>query len=117
MLAAQVVRVRPGLPAVAEEVCQVDPEGAVVPRPIRFTAGDEELHLLIYTAGLRGSRSTAVRIGDQRLTPSCAGPQGSFAGLDQINIRLPHALAGTGAVPLVVEAEGGAGNTASLTFE
>lgn len=49
--------------------------------------------LVIYGTGFRNATGIQVRIGDQTLTPSYAGPQGEFLGLDQINVSLTAALA------------------------
>lgn len=43
-----------------------------------------------------------VKIGDQPIPLIYAGSQNTLAGLDQINARLPHTLAGRGLVELVV---------------
>lgn len=49
--------------------------------------------LVIYGTGFRNATGIQVRIGDQTLTPSYAGPQNDFLGLDQINVTLTAALA------------------------
>lgn len=49
--------------------------------------------LVIYGTGFRNATGIQVRIGDQTLTPTYAGPQGEFLGLDQINVNLTAALA------------------------
>lgn len=49
--------------------------------------------LVIYGTGWHNSSSISVKIGDQTFTPSYAGVQPEFLGLDQINITLSTALA------------------------
>lgn len=49
--------------------------------------------LVIYGTGWRNTASLQVKIGDAILTPSYAGPQGEFLGLDQINVSLTKDLA------------------------
>lgn len=49
--------------------------------------------LVIYGTGWSNSASIQVKIGDVTLTPSYAGPQGEFLGLDQINVSLTKDLA------------------------
>ena len=43
-------------------------------------------------------------------------PQGSFDGLDQVNVQLPATLQGAGAVQLQLTAAGNPANPVSLTF-
>jgi uncharacterized protein (TIGR03437 family) len=45
-----------------------------------------------------------------------AGSQGTFAGLDQVNISIPAALRGRGEVDVVVSAGGQASNAVRLAF-
>lgn len=49
--------------------------------------------LVIYGTGWRNGSGTQVKIGDQTLTPSYAGAQPDFQGLDQINVVLTKELA------------------------
>jgi uncharacterized protein (TIGR03437 family) len=46
-----------------------------------------------------------------------AGPQGVFAGLDQVNVILPHSLAGSGEVTLQLSAMGIPANAVNLTIQ
>jgi uncharacterized protein (TIGR03437 family) len=48
---------------------------------------------------------------------SYAGPQGSYAGLDQFNILIPDSVAGKGQVDIVVTAGGKASNPVNVTIE
>lgn len=49
--------------------------------------------LIIYGTGWRNGAGIQVKIGDQTLTPSFAGAQPEFLGLDQINVSLTKDLA------------------------
>ena len=51
------------------------------------------------------------------LTPAFAGPQGGFDGLDQINIKLPPALKGSGDVVVKVTAAGKSANPVHITIQ
>ena len=46
-----------------------------------------------------------------------AGPQGQFAGLDQVNITLPSSLAGTGEASVYLVADGKMSNVASMKIQ
>jgi uncharacterized protein (TIGR03437 family) len=90
-----------------------------VSQPIDFGAPTDQLYLLAFGTGLRG-RSTldAVRLslGGVAAEVSYAGPQGSLAGLDQVNALLPRSLAGRGVVALNLNVEGIAANEVTLNF-
>src|SRR5262249_47658227 len=58
-------------------------------------------YLIIFGTGWRNS-TTTVTVGGTALTPAFAGPQGVFAGLDQINVVLPASLAGMGELDMTV---------------
>jgi uncharacterized protein (TIGR03437 family) len=64
---------------------------------------------VLYGTGIRG-RSTlsgvAVNIGLAAGTVTYAGPQGTFVGLDQVNVLLPNSLAGSGRLVLTVTVDG-----------
>ena len=57
-----------------------------------------------------------VQIGDFGLAAEYAGPQQQYEGLDQLNIKLPTALAGKGSVTVSAEVDGLRSNIGSLTF-
>lgn len=46
-----------------------------------------------------------------------AGEQGEFAGLDQINVALPSALAGRGDVEVALTVDGKAANPVRITIK
>ncbi len=77
--------------------------------PIDLGAETDKVYVSLYGTGIR-HRSTesavAVTIGGIPATVQYAGEQSQFAGLDQINILLPRALAGKGAVAVVITADG-----------
>jgi uncharacterized protein (TIGR03437 family) len=59
--------------------------------------------LIIFGTGWRNT-TTTVTVGGTSLTPAFSGPQGTFAGLDQINVVLPASLAGKGELDMTVSA-------------
>jgi uncharacterized protein (TIGR03437 family) len=59
----------------------------------------------LFGTGIRHVSSlsaVAATINGQSVPVEYAGPQGQFAGLDQVNVQLPHSLAGSGEVTLVL---------------
>jgi uncharacterized protein (TIGR03437 family) len=44
-------------------------------------------------------------VGNMSLPALYVGPQGQYAGLDQVNVQLPASLAGSGTVNVVVKTQ------------
>ncbi len=63
--------------------------------PISLAPGTSTI-LVLYGTGIRNAPLSQVtmQIGGQAVTPAFAGIQGTFAGLDQINVQIPQSLAG-----------------------
>jgi uncharacterized protein (TIGR03437 family) len=57
-----------------------------------------------------------VFLNDEEVAPMFSGAQGTFAGLDQINIAIPPSLAGAGNVVIRVEAAGQSSNTVQIVI-
>ena len=120
LAAASLVRSRPEQVPSWEEVYAIDSNLRVVPRPIVFGAEDENLTLILYVTGVRGHGGRAdvrVQLADNTVSSSYAGPQMEYAGLDQINLELPRALAGAGHVEVRVTAGDTLSNTGFLVFQ
>jgi phospholipase C len=75
-------------------------------------------YLILYTTGIRGAvqANVSVRIGNIDAGVTYAGPQGTYAGLDQVNVTLPAGLKGRGQLVVTVTANGQATNMAQLLF-
>lgn len=86
-----------------------------VPAPIDLGSGSEQVFLILYGCGL-GKAETGLRARFLQYTSaipgiiSYAGRQGSLAGIDQINLRLPSELAGRGEFELELNAGGRSSN-------
>ncbi len=119
--AAQVVRVRNGAQTV-EPVSRLDPGGPwiIVWSPIDMGPDTDQVYLAVFGTGLRFRSSLAnlrAKIGGADIPVEYAGPQSEFAGLDQVNLRLPRSLAGRGAVTLELTVDGKAANVTYLAFK
>jgi uncharacterized protein (TIGR03437 family) len=67
------------------------------------------LFLALYGTGFRnhgGLGAISVRIGGLDSQVLDAGVQGSYVGLDQLNLRLPRELAGRGEVEIALTVNG-----------
>lgn len=87
--------------------------------PIGLGMDDDRVFLVLYGTGLRLRSSEAnvrAQIGGFELPVLYAGPQGVFAGLDQINIELPRALAGLGEIEITLIADGVATNLVQINI-
>jgi uncharacterized protein (TIGR03437 family) len=80
----------------AAQCGQVSPDGLsfLLTSPPCSVGSDSQPNVLtLYGTGWRNAASLQVTIGDQTFTPSFAGAQPEFPGLDQINVTLSQAVA------------------------
>lgn len=85
--------------------------------PIDLGAATDQLFLIAYGTGLRNRSALAAvtaTIGGANADVSFAGAQGSFTGLDQLNLAIPRSLAGRGNVDVVVGVDGKNANTVTI---
>jgi len=74
-----------------------------VTTPINLKSG--QVYLILYGTGIRGAGgSVSVMIGGVNAPVAYAGPAGTTAGLDQVNVLIPAQLAGAGTVNVVLSA-------------
>jgi uncharacterized protein (TIGR03437 family) len=74
--------------------------------------------LIIYGTGWRfENTNTSVKIGEETLVPLFVGAQGTYTGLDQINITLTQSLRGKGLVDLIVTSGGVASKTVKVNIQ
>jgi uncharacterized protein (TIGR03437 family) len=88
--------------------------------PIDLGATDESVYLALFGTGIRGRRSlenVLVYIGGVRTQALYAEGQGSFDGLDQINVRIPRSLAGRGDVEILVTVDGKTANPVTVKIK
>ena len=113
--AAYVTHVSPGGAATNEPIYSVQ-NGVVTPIPIDVSAASGQAYLILFGTGLRDAAGT---IGINGETPQVlyAGPQPSFPGLDQVNVALPAALAGSGNTRIYLTAGGLAANPVYVTIK
>ncbi len=70
-------------------------------------------YLLLFGTGMRNVTGLRVRIGNTEITPLYAGAQGSFAGLDQVNLMLPSNMSG-GIAEITLVSDSRISNTVQL---
>ena len=127
----------------AGEVLYVYPDGTRVSEALAFTTSgvddgvlyeatpvvvgtqDAEVYLILYGTGWRHAApgSVDVQLGDVTIVPEYAGSQGSFAGLDQVNVRIDSVLpegdgeGTTSIVPISIRTVSGASNQLKLALK
>jgi uncharacterized protein (TIGR03437 family) len=76
-------------------------------------------YLILYGTGIRGAAQStvSVMIGNVNAPVTYAGAQGTYAGLDQVNVTLPATLKGRGQLIVTVTVNGQATNMAQLLFQ
>jgi uncharacterized protein (TIGR03437 family) len=114
--AAVVLHVAPDGKQTFSDAFQCNP--ACVPLPIDLGPSGSRVVLEIYGTGIRNSSSQVlVQVGGRSYGVQFAGNQGQYAGLDQVNVRLPPDLAGTGPVALTVIVDGQVSNTLQMNIK
>ncbi len=91
----------------------------IVHKAIDLGTDEERVYLLLYGTGIRSRYFTSpakVRVGALELEAEYTGPQGYFAGLDQVNILLPKSLRGKGIVSVSLMIGGKTTNSVEVKF-
>ncbi|MFN0122022.1 MAG: FG-GAP-like repeat-containing protein, partial [Blastocatellia bacterium] len=91
-----------------------------VARALDLGPASEELHLILFGTGLRFHRGMAGlsgTIGNVPVDVTWAGAQGGYAGLDQVNIKLPRALIGQGETDIVLRVDGQITNVVRIAIK
>jgi uncharacterized protein (TIGR03437 family) len=117
--ATNIIRVKPGGAQINESSLVFDAEhGRFINSPIDLGPVGDDVILVLFGTGFRTNITQAsVSIGGVPAEILYAGPQGSFIGLDQVNVRLPRALIGRGEVNVVLTVNGMAANTVTIAVK
>jgi uncharacterized protein (TIGR03437 family) len=87
------------------------------PRPVGAGTEANPNYLVLYGTGLRGRTSLGgvqVTVGGVAAQVQFTGAQPTYAGLDQLNVKLPATLAGRGNVEIVVTVDGRQANRVTI---
>ncbi len=123
--AAVALRVKQDNTQIVEPIFQFNPgAGLQEPIPIDLGPAGERVFLILFLSGIRGSadpngdgnfsETVHVIVGGTDSAPAFAGSQGTFAGLDQINLELDRSLIGSGLVSLSVISGGTSSNICQI---
>ena len=83
-------------------------------------ATGDQVILQLFGTGLRhasSSSNVSATIGGQNATVLYAGAQGTYAGLDQVNVVIPQNIAGAGSADVVVKVDGRVTNTVIIQIK
>jgi uncharacterized protein (TIGR03437 family) len=118
--AAFALRVKADGSQSSEPVGQYDTgQGKYVTVPIDLGPEADQVFLVLFGTGIRGfSALSAVTasIGGATSGVDFAGPQGTYVGVDQINLRLTRSLIGRGEVDVGLTVDGQASNTVRVSI-
>jgi uncharacterized protein (TIGR03437 family) len=84
--------------------------------PIPLSAG-RTVYLALFGTGISGGHNITVTVGGQAVPVLYAGPQGSFPGLDQVNIQLAPALSASGLTYVVTYVDGFPANAVQVVIQ
>jgi uncharacterized protein (TIGR03437 family) len=118
LLAGYAVRVSASGTQTTEVAYALNPQGSFSAAPINMGAATDKVYLTIYATGVQaaGLANVTVTVNGVSAPVLYAGSAG-FAGVDQINVQLPAALAGAGTVALQVTASGIAANAVQIAIQ
>jgi len=117
LAAANVVAARNG-EQTFRNTLQADAAGNLSPVPIDLGSGDQQTYLILYGTGIRNhSGPVTAMLGNTAVTAAFAGPQGTFAGEDQINLELPELLRGAGLVDVTLMVDGQTTNAVKIRIQ
>ncbi len=81
-------------------------QGSCASVPLDLGKPSEQNFLVLYGSGIRNAAKVSVLFEGNTSDVVFFGAQGQFAGLDQVNVRIPHDLAGHGEVHIALTADG-----------
>ncbi len=119
LAAADVTRIRADGSRREERAFQFDSgQNRAVAIPIDLGPATDRVFLILYGTGLRARNTKATaNIGGVAALVEYVGTQGSFVGLDQVNILLPRSLVGRGEVDVALNLQGQAANPLKISIK
>jgi len=74
--------------------------------PVDLGASSDVVALRFYASGVRDGSEIRVQIAGHDVPVLYAGPADHFAGLDEVTVKVPHSLAGSGNVDVELTVDG-----------
>ncbi len=89
-----------------------------VTNPIPYSGVKDQISIVAFGTGFRAGKVVRTTIGTVAVPVAYAGPQGTDAGLDQLNVGpLPAGIPIGSDVPLVMTVDGVSSNPVTLRFK
>jgi uncharacterized protein (TIGR03437 family) len=123
LAAVTVLRVSQNGARTFESIFQTDQNGVIAAIPIDLGAATDTVYVSLYGTGIRNVSSasavSAILNWEFSAPVTYAGPQGTFEGVDQVNIQLPKALGflAPGALVLQLTVDGQPSNQVDLLIQ
>jgi uncharacterized protein (TIGR03437 family) len=92
--------------------------GSCTPQTLSLGGSSDTVVIELFGTGIRHVSSLAAitaTIAGQSVPVQYAGPQGQYPGLDQVNVQIPHSLAGSGEVTLVLNVQDPVNNVNTMS--
>lgn len=86
------------------------------PVPVSVVDGGQPNFLILFGTGIRNQGEVEVKIADRSCPVVFSGPHPTMPGLDQINVRLPESIRGSGMTHISVFAGGFAANLTQISI-
>jgi uncharacterized protein (TIGR03437 family) len=116
----QAIRVKADGTWSQSDLCRWDSgQNKFVGIPIDMGSETDTTIVALYGTGIRlrtGLANVSATVGGQTAVVEFAGAQGSFVGLDQVNLRLPRSLRGMGDVSISLTVDGKTANALTITM-
>jgi uncharacterized protein (TIGR03437 family) len=90
---------------------------APLTQPVDMGDASDSALLVLFATGLRNGSSAVAFFNSDRVPVPFAGDQGTFAGLDQVNIPIPAKYRGAGAVAVRLVVDGVSSNVVGIRIK
>lgn len=102
-----------------QNVYVANTDGTVAANPINLGSATDKVYLELYGTGLKsaGVANVDVTVAGVDAKVLYAGPQGTYAGLDQVNVQIPPTLSVSGNVVIQLTVGGIKANPVEVTLQ
>ena len=87
------------------------------PNPMSMSAPGDQVYLVLYGTGIRHAATVTAAINGVNVPVAFCGAQGTYEGLDQLNLGPLPSTIGAGVLNLVITADGQAANIVTLAIQ
>jgi uncharacterized protein (TIGR03437 family) len=90
-----------------------------IPNPISLGTDTDQLVLVLFATGLRHAApgDVTATVNGVNAPVAFSGAQGTYPGLDQVNLQIPPSLAGAGTVTVAITVGSQAANPVTVAFQ